>query len=196
MVLILTTFILLPQPAYAAQNPIQSYIEEIVTKLFNSNKFKTGQTGPTGPTGAIGSTGPTGQQGSTGSSGGTGPIGASGSQGLVGFTGTTGATGEVGFTGPQGPTGLTGPTGATGPQARHGAGNIAFINFQGLFVLTTDGRIWRKGEGTSAVWELEGMAIIPIPVSQIIDWEGQTFLDTDGNVWFYLNGTWNNGGHP
>lgn len=107
MVLVITSVTILPQPIYAAQNPLQNTIEAIVVKLFSSNKNKIGSTGATGPTG---------RQGFTGSSGG---IGLTGSTGVFGFTGSTGATG---FLGPIGATGATGSgsTGATGVQGPTG----------------------------------------------------------------------------
>ena len=142
-----------------------------------------GAPGPQGPVGPIGS---------------QGPIGLQGEPGLVGPQGETGA---IGSQGPQGEPGLS---------ASHGAGNIAFFNGT-TQVLLTDGTVWSislNGGNTKWSWEADAFLNrigLPLPISKILQWQGNILLDSDGNVWKLAsmvqpNGqapwVWSNVGHP
>lgn len=81
-----------------------------------------------------------------------------------------------------------------------GAGNIAFIaNYTSrAYALTTDGKNW--------VWANDGrnwiylgptdIPDVPVDTENIVQWDYLTFLDSDGNVWYYDRGLWNQVGHP
>ncbi len=96
--------------------------------------------------------------------------------------------------GPQGPVGPQGPQGEPGLPAQHGAGNIAFIARSGnQTVLKTDGTTWFWSNN----WIQNNTASVPIPVSDIVSFVGEYFLDKYGDVWVLSNGNnWINAGHP
>ena len=118
-----------------------------------------------------------------------GPQGEVGSQGLQGINGTDG---EPGPQGEQGPSGIS------------GAGNIAFIYSGGQsgpqFVLMNDGKVWNHAVGIPAdepEWNRANSLDVPIPVEQIVQWEGWQFLDINGDYWFkYANNNWTNAASP
>lgn len=79
-----------------------------------------------------------------------------------------------------------------------GAGNIAFISSQvgdWVWVLTNDGAVWAKP--FDGDWQID-LEQVPIPVSEIVQWEPDHFLDSNGNLWIYnpYEGVWANVGHP
>ena|SRR3989344_7671199 len=111
-------------------------------------------------------------------------------QGPPGPQGPQGLQGEPGLVGPTGPQGLPGKDGVSG------AGNIAFVWFQ--FVLTTDGRVWFWSPSTNQ-WVLESQYNIPdppVPVSNILQWDFYSFLDTSGHMWLLANNAWTDTGSP
>jgi len=80
--------------------------------------------------------------------------------------------------------------------AIQGAGNIAFIftDGSGIHALTNDGRIWIW---TSSAWLYSGPNIdVPIPVSDITQWELTALLDTNGDIWKWDGPNWTNYGTP
>lgn len=126
----------------------------------------------------VGEQGPKGDKGDKGDTGPQGPKGDTGDQGIQGVPG---------FQGPQGPAGIT------------GAGNIAFIfddraNRDTLWVLTTDQKVWIW----NSPWQhyANGGLDVPIPTSQILQWQPLGFLDNSGNAWYYNGSNWVNEGHP
>jgi len=64
-----------------------------------------------------------------------------------------------------------------------GAGNIAFISSQGIdwiWALTRNGEIW--GKPFDGDWQRDN-GDVPIPVLEIVQWEPDHFLDSNGNIW-------------
>src|SRR3989344_728636 len=118
-------------------------------------------------------------------------IGEQGSKGDKGDKGNPGDQGLQGIQGPQGNPGLQGSPGPQGPAGITGAGNIAFIDPNSLFILTTDGKVW-SWDGSNG-WRAEGS--VPVSASQIVQWTKQYFLDSSGNFWFNGSGAWQNLGH-
>lgn len=93
--------------------------------------------------------------------------------------------------GPQGPPGPEGPRGEPGLPARHGAGNIAFMH-EGdpAYLLKTDGTVWvtntTSGWGGPLFTQIQGpVSQLPVPVSEIVSWEFYSFIDQDGNYWYF-----------
>lgn len=124
-----------------------------------------------------------------------GPKGDKGDQGDVGPMGPQGLKGD---TGEQGPIGVTGPQGETGPKGepglfvQPGAGNIAFMPQVDL-VVTTDGVVWLWSNS----WYVNlDVPQVPVPVSDIVIFEGYRFVDKNGDVWRLSNNRWDNVGHP
>jgi len=131
--------------------------------------------GPQGPQGPIGLTGPKGDKGDVGS------------QGPIGLTGQQGVQGEVGPKGDKGDVGLSVP---------RGAGNIATCSEDGCYsVLLKDGTMWFKGSYDSA-WKYRINHDVPIPVTDIIYFASERFLDKNGDVWRWNYDRWENIGHP
>jgi len=101
--------------------------------------------------------------------------------------------------GPEGPQGPKGDKGDPGEDSRFGAGNIAFCDSLASCqnILKTDGTIWQYSSGLSS-WgpRIELPNSVPIPTDDIVSWNGDTFLDKNGDVWWWQNGQWNNIGHP
>ncbi len=122
-----------------------------------------------------------------------------GMQGLKGDKGDMGPQGTQGIKGDAGDTGPQGMKGDKGDNATHGAGNIAFCSSRYgsscQAVLKTDGTIW---EWTGDIWipMVNEPRSIPVPVSEVIDWEFQMVLDKNGDVWRWTNNQWVNDGHP
>lgn len=109
---------------------------------------------------------------------------------------------------PVGPQGPPGPQGEPGLPAQHGAGNIAFI-FSDIsasgwnFILKTDGTVWRVEWGDYPIPRFyriqgtgDGIPNVPIPVSDIVDWQYYNLLDKNGNYWKYQGGWQNYGPLP
>jgi len=98
------------------------------------------------------------------------------------------------ITGPQGLQGLQGEQGPVGPQgesAPRGTGNIAFMHEgdPGYF-LKTDGTMWvsntTSGWGGPLFTQITGpVASLPIPVSDIVDWQYYGLVDKYGNFWYF-----------
>ena len=108
-----------------------------------------------------------------------------------------GLQGEKGEKGDQG---IQGEKGEAGASAQHGAGNVAFIFGDNL--LKTDGSVWwlrfengianyykRLGDGS------DGVGNVPIPVSDIVDWQYNSLIDKNGNYWFISTGNVQGGWH-
>lgn len=145
--------------------------------------------------------GPKGDKGDVGLAGPVGPMGPQGLQGSVGPQGPIGPQGpqgEPGSMGQQGPVGPMGLQGEPGLPALQGAGNIAFIKGDNL--LKTDGTVWwlrfengqpsytkRKGDGS------DGVGNVPVPVSDIVDWQYNVLIDKNGNYWYISLGGVQNG---
>lgn len=161
--------------AEAAPNPSKPFeaIWEAIQDLKNQIANIQIIPGPQGPQGPAGLIGPQGEQGTQG------PIGPQGEQGLVGPVGPIGHQGEPGL------------------PSQHGAGNIAFIKGDNL--LKTDGTVWwlrfengqpsytkRKGDG-------DGVGNVPVPVSDIVDWQYNALIDKNGNYWYISLGSIQNG---
>jgi hypothetical protein len=119
---------------------------------------------------------------------------------LKGDKGDQGLQGEQGVQGIQGIQGLQGEKGDLALPAQHGAGNIAFIAGDNL--LKTDGSVWwlrfengipnyykRLGDGS------DGVGNVPIPVSDIVDWQYNSLIDKNGNYWFIGLGRVQEGWH-
>jgi hypothetical protein len=100
-----------------------------------------------------------------------------------------GAKGEKGDQGLQGIQGLKGEKGDKGDSAQHGAGNIAFMSryYDGLLVLLkTDGTVWVVNRGapySRIIGNGDGIGNVPVPVSDIVEWDYSTLIDKDGNFW-------------
>ena len=111
-----------------------------------------------------------------------------------------GPKGDKGDKGDQGEQGPVGPRGEPGLPAQHGAGNVAFI-FED-YLLKTDGTVWAAYRGnvpyTRILGNGDGVRNIPVPVSDIIDWQYSRLVDKSGNYWFInignIQGGWMNFG--
>lgn len=134
-----------------------------------------------------------------------GPKGDKGEVGTIGPKGEQGVKGDVG---PAGAQGIQGAKGDKGDSATHGAGNIAFCSSLVSFaycqlVLKTDGTIWQWNPNDNK-WIINPNTprSVPIPVSDIVLWDNEFFLDKNGDVWRYeqtTNGNgdqWRNDRHP
>lgn len=100
-----------------------------------------------------------------------------------------GPKGDKGDQGEQGPVGPQGPQGEPGEPAQHGAGNIAFIS--GDKLLKTDGTVWwlRFENGVPSYTRIDGVNQtgvhnVPVPVSDIVDWQYNALIDKNGNYWY------------
>lgn len=112
---------------------------------------------------------------------------------IQGPKGEKGDKGDQGEQGPIGPQGSAGQQGEPGESAQHGAGNIAFIKGDNL--LKTDGTVWwlrfengvpsytQRNEGDGDV-----VRNVPVPVSDIVDWQYNTLIDKNGNYWYISTG--------
>jgi hypothetical protein len=107
-------------------------------------------------------------------------------RGEKGEKGDKGDPGEQGEEGIHGEQGVQGDKGDPGLSAQHGAGNIAFIS--GSALLKTDGTVWVAYRGnvpfTRIIGNGDGVGNVPIPVSDIVDWQYSNLIDKDGNYWF------------
>lgn len=101
----------------------------------------------------------------------------------------TGEQGPKGDKGENGDIGPQGPKGDDGKSLSRGSGNIAFIFNDNL--LKTDGSVWwlmfengspkyykRLGDGS------DGVGNIPVPISDIVDWQYNSLLDIRGDYWY------------
>ncbi len=101
--------------------------------------------------------------------------------------------------GPQGPAGPMGPQGEPGQDAQHGAGVVAFADFDYTAVLKTDGAIWQH-VGAEWIQSTNNPTTVPVPITDIVEWRLKSFLDKNGNMWIWDNWgqgwMWHNIGHP
>ena len=112
--------------------------------------------------------------------------GEKGDMGQQGIKGDTGPKGDEGDAGPQG------PQGEQGQMATQGAGNIAFIYVSGesSYLLKKDGTAWSATNGTGWIPGTPGPysqlnnLTVPVPVSEIVNWQRLGFVDKNGNYWF------------
>jgi hypothetical protein len=104
--------------------------------------------------------------------------------------GQKGDKGDKGDQGLQGEKGEKGDKGEPGISPSHGAGNIAFMSryYDGLLVLLkTDGTVWVVNRGapySRIIGNGDGIGNVPVPVSDIVEWDYSTLIDKDGNFWF------------
>ena len=130
-----------------------------------------------------------------------GPKGDKGDKGDTGLQGEQGQKGDQGIQGESGPQGLKGDKGEPGLAAQYGAGNIAFIFEDHL--LKTDGTVWVAGANPGNIppytridgINYSGVTNVPIPISDIIDWQYNRLIDKNGNYWFIGIGSIQNGWH-
>lgn len=101
--------------------------------------------------------------------------------------GPQGPQGERGEQGIQGIQGEKGDKGEPGSSALTGAGGIAFIDDEQNIpvILKKDGTVW-KYSGSPKQWINNPVHTVPIPTSEIVQWESNLlFLDKNGNVWIW-----------
>lgn len=94
--------------------------------------------------------------------------------------------------------GDTGEQGEPGQDAQHGAGNIAFIYSEinpdrnDYWLLKIDGTVWHVDQNNFYPGGVDYQ--VPIPVSDIVDWQYNSLLDKDGNYWLRQHVGWLNMG--
>ena len=143
-----------------------------------------GQDGAKGSKGAQGLKGQKGQNGIKGAPGKEGPKGAAGDQGATGAPGIAGAKGNKGDLGEQG---IKGQKGAKGNQGGKGArGDKGIEGDKGQ-----KGLKGAKGAVT-VVGEIIGVLPNPGPPTAVCDTDQTVIIDSDGDAWICLAGTWNN----
>jgi hypothetical protein len=103
--------------------------------------------------------------------------------------GPKGDKGDVGLKGEKGEQGPVGLIGTRGESAVHGAGQFAFVHSEygaGIFVLKTDGTVWRWAGGLVQVVNTTSIpTYVPVPVKDIVSWNLYVLVDKDGNGWNY-----------
>lgn len=123
-----------------------------------------------------------------------GPKGDPGEPGIQGIQGVPGIQGEKGEQGEQG---------IQGPSGKLGAGNIAFIELADppIRVLKNDNTVFVLQNGSWVPMntvDSSRATNVPIPLTDIVQWSGDKFLDSSGNVWVWQTNVfkWENQGHP
>jgi len=101
----------------------------------------------------------------------------------------TGPQGPKGDKGDRGEPGPVGPQGEAGQGATHGAGNIVFMHDDD-YLLKTDGTVWVANQTPNAGGPLftqvqGGPAELPVPMSDIVNWEYYVLIDKSGNYWYF-----------